>query len=113
MTNCALSLAQVARTFERMQNTAVAAPGTKPRLYQEVAGQFRRLIEKGTFRPGTRIPSVRALSRHRNVSITTILEAYRVLEDEGYIEARPQSGYFVRPRLLRAVDEPAVSSPPR
>jgi len=30
------------------------------------------------------------------VSISTALEAYRLLEDRQLIEARPQSGYYVR-----------------
>lgn len=80
-------------------------------LYREIAEQIQRLISAGTFRPGERVPSVRTLSRQKDVSVTTVLEAYRVLEDSGLIEARPQSGYFVRPRLLRAVEEPERSSP--
>ena len=82
-------------------------------LYRELADQVLRLITRGTFRPGERIPSVPGLSRQRKVSITTVLEAYRLLEDSGYIEARPQSGYFVRPRLLRLPEEPEATSPPR
>lgn len=36
-----------------------------------------------------------------NVSVTTVLEGYRQLENMGIIESRPQSGYYVRPRALR------------
>ena len=35
------------------------------------------------------------------MSVTTVLEAYHLLEDRGWIEARPQSGYYVRPASLR------------
>lgn len=34
------------------------------------------------------------------VSINTVMEAYGHLEDGGMIEARPQSGYYVRSRIL-------------
>lgn len=34
------------------------------------------------------------------VSITTVTEAYRLLESQGLLEARPQSGYYVRFQLL-------------
>ena len=80
-------------------------------LYEQVAHRVANLIEHGTFRPGDRIPSVRKLSRQQDVSITTILEAYRLLEDRGLIEARPQSGYYVRPVRIMGPDEPLKSSP--
>src|SRR5262245_57075290 len=92
--------------------SARVSKSASPPLYREIADEVLRLIERGTLRPGQRIPSVRGHSRQKDVSITTVLEAYRVLEDEGFIEARPQSGYFVKPRLLRAPEEPSVSRPP-
>jgi DNA-binding transcriptional MocR family regulator len=39
---------------------------------------------------------VRQISRQKSLSVTTILQAYHLLEDRGAIEARPQSGYYVR-----------------
>ncbi|MBI4563074.1 MAG: PLP-dependent aminotransferase family protein [Planctomycetes bacterium] len=57
-----------------------------------------RLIEKGVYPAGRRLPSVRALSRRMRVSINTILGAYRWLEIRGFVEARPKSGHFVRAR---------------
>lgn len=62
-------------------------------LYEQLATEITSLIEGGTLRPGERIPSVRHLSTNKRVSIATVLEAYRVLEDRGFVEARPQSGY--------------------
>lgn len=77
-------------------------PGTAPevrqhhRLYEEVAGRIIRLIDQGTYRPGDRLPSVRQLSSQAGVSLSTVMEAYRRLEDRGRIRARPQSGYYVQ-----------------
>lgn len=68
-------------------------------LYEEIAARIGGLIEQGTYRPGERIPSIRALSRQMRVSINTVMEAYGHLENQGVIEARPQSGYYVRCRL--------------
>ncbi len=65
-------------------------------LYQAVAGRIEALVEGGAFGPGDRVPSVRKLSRQLSVSVSTVLEAYRLLEDRYLIEARPQSGYYVR-----------------
>src|SRR5690606_27314398 len=39
------------------------------------------------------------------------MEAYRRLENRGLIEARPQSGFYVLPRLERRLAPPALSSP--
>ncbi|MES2459932.1 MAG: PLP-dependent aminotransferase family protein, partial [Armatimonadota bacterium] len=75
-------------------------------LYESVADRITRLIRQGTYRPGDRVPSVRRLSVQFGVSITTVLEAYRLLEDRGVLEARPQSGYYVRPAFPGAPDEP-------
>lgn len=82
-----------------------------PTLYEQLAGEITTLIQAGTLRPGERIPSVRHLSTSKHVSIATVLEAYRVLEDRGFVEARPQSGYYVRPRP-RVLREPQATRPP-
>lgn len=66
-------------------------------LYQELVSKLAALIQAGTFPPGSRFPSVRHTSREHRVSLSTVTEAYRRLEDEGLIEARPRSGYFVAP----------------
>ena len=68
-------------------------------LYEQVAGQIAGLIEEGTFRSGERVPSIRKLSSQLQVSLNTVKEAYALLEDRRLIEARPQSGYYVRARL--------------
>jgi DNA-binding transcriptional MocR family regulator len=68
-------------------------------LYQDVAARIALLIEEGTFRAGERIPSVRGLMRQMGVSLATVLSAYGLLENQGVIEARPQSGYYVRSRV--------------
>src|SRR5687768_15946502 len=81
-------------------------------LYQQVAEEIHGLIRAGTLRAGERVPSVRRLSRQQGVSVSTVLQAYQRLEDIGVIEARPQSGYYVR-RQRHAVEEPAASRPPR
>jgi DNA-binding transcriptional MocR family regulator len=66
------------------------------RLYEQLATSIRRQIHDRTYRPGDRLPSVRELSRRSRVSVSTVLDAYRLLEDQGLIAPRPQSGYYVR-----------------
>src|SRR3990172_6817155 len=81
--------------------------------YQEVADRLTKLIHQGTYLAGSRIPSVRQMSKHQGVSISTVLQAYTLLEDQGLIEARPQSGYYVRARATERLPEPEMSSPGR
>jgi DNA-binding transcriptional MocR family regulator len=80
-------------------------------LYEQVASELAELVRQGTFRPGERLPSVRQLSRQRKISITTVLQAYMLLEDQGLIESRPQSGYYVRSKLPVQLPEPEMSAP--
>jgi DNA-binding transcriptional MocR family regulator len=85
--------------------------GAEEHKYEQVAAEIANLIERGTYRPGDRIPSVRQLSRQKRVSITTILQSYYLLEAQGLIEARPRSGFYVRTTLPQALPEPEISSP--
>lgn len=80
-------------------------------LYEQIASQVAALVEKGTFRPGDRVPSIRELSRQFRVSLNTVKEAYALLEDRRLIEARPQSGYYVCARLPEPPEEPLVNPP--
>lgn len=80
---------------------SVDLPLTTEPLYQRVARHYRGAIRSGVLQPGTRMPSVRSMTRLHQVSLSTALLACRSLEDEGLLEARPRSGYFVRtPRRL-------------
>jgi DNA-binding GntR family transcriptional regulator len=69
--------------------------GSRAHKYERIADDIARLIDSGTFRPGDGIPALRELSRQRGVSITTVLQAYHLLEARGLIEARDRSGFYV------------------
>ncbi|MDD5466764.1 MAG: PLP-dependent aminotransferase family protein [Anaerolineales bacterium] len=94
-----------------MGNRAAGPSRRGAPLYERVAENIAHLVETGTFRPGDRIPSVRQLSQQKRISVTTVLQAYYLLEDQGLIEARPQSGYYVRTQLPSGLPEPEISSP--
>lgn len=81
------------------------------KLYERVASQLASLVEGGVYSTGERVPSVRVLSKELEVSATTVVEAYRLLEDQGVLEARPQSGYYVRPRALHDENSPRTICP--
>jgi len=78
--------------------------------YEILAQEIGQAIAAGQLRPGDRVPSVRETSRNRGVSPSTVFEAFYLLEAQGLIEARPRSGYFVRPGAAKPA-EPAASRP--
>jgi DNA-binding transcriptional MocR family regulator len=80
--------------------------------YEEVATFITGLVDAGTLPPGTRAPSLRDISRQRHISVSTALQAYRLLEDRGVLEARPQSGHYVAKRGAIRLEAPAISKPP-
>src|SRR5437867_8264664 len=65
-------------------------------LYLRVAQSLEGQIQQGAFRIGDQVPSVRQLSRQHRVSVSTVLQAYFWLENKGWIEARPKSGFYVK-----------------
>lgn len=81
-----------------------------------VMGEIKSRIASRTYTPGARIPSVRAMARALQVSVSTVLEAYERLMAEGLLNSRPGSGFYVAgpvaplvltelaPRLDREVD---------
>jgi len=56
--------------MDSMERTDIIKNQEAP-LYEQVAGQIASLVEKGTYRPGERVPSIRTLSRQMKVSVNT------------------------------------------
>lgn len=78
-----------------------------PVRYRQLAAELAEAIDRGSLPAGARLPSVRACAAQHALSLNTVTAAYRLLEDRGLIEARPQSGYYVRSSL------PALQRPLR
>jgi DNA-binding transcriptional MocR family regulator len=70
------------------------------------------LVDTGTLPPGSRAPSLRQICEQRQISLSTALQAYRLLEDRGVLEARPKSGYYVATGGNVVLGTPAISKPP-
>lgn len=71
--------------------------------YRQIAARLTTQIDAGVFLPDDRLPSVRSLMRRENVSVTTVVRAFRMLEENGLVYARHRSGYFVRARNSEAL----------
>ena len=71
--------------FEEKQST----------LYMQLYNHYKELIMNGTFPAGTKLPSVRRCAQELSLSKTTVETAYMQLAAEGYVQSKPQSGYYV------------------
>ena len=82
--------------------------------YQYLADLLAQRIEQGLYQAGERLPSVRQLSCEHGVSISTVQQAYYLLEERQLIIPQPRSGYFVAsqkatppvPAMTRPVQRP-------
>src|SRR3974390_535158 len=73
----------------RVDGRAVAPP------YLQIVQQVRQALRMGLLDVGDRLPGVREVVAATAVNPNTVLKAYRDLEHEGLVEARPGHGTFV------------------
>ncbi len=76
--------------------------------YIQLYKQVREDIISGQYPYGSKLPSKRLLAEESGVSVITAEHAYTLLAEEGYIEARERSGYFV---IFRSEDGFAGTDP--
>jgi GntR family transcriptional regulator/MocR family aminotransferase len=84
-------------------------PDSNAPLYQSLYTHIRAAILSGELTRGTKLPSTRALAEELNISRNTVLNAYRQLLAEGYLEGKEGSGTFVAhilPESLLAAPRP-------
>jgi GntR family transcriptional regulator/MocR family aminotransferase len=68
-------------------------------LHHQLYEQLSQAIRTGHLKPGTRLPSTRALADELGVSRMTTINAYRDLQTEGYIQSQIGAGTVVVPKL--------------
>ncbi|HEX5470847.1 MAG TPA: GntR family transcriptional regulator [Lacipirellulaceae bacterium] len=70
-------------------------PTTRVPIYRQLMDQIRLAVARGRLRPGSRLPSVRVLSRELVINPNTVARVYTELEREGVLNTRPGLGVFV------------------
>jgi DNA-binding transcriptional MocR family regulator len=80
--------------------------------YVDVSDRIEKLIDNGVLKIGDKLLSVRALSKEQGISLSTAFQSYYHLESKGLIEARPQSGYYVKFSREHILELPKASEPP-
>ncbi len=66
--------------------------------YEQLAQQIREQIQNRVWRAGDKLPSLRESGKRAGLSLMTVVQSYQLLESQGWIVARPQSGYYVAAR---------------
>ena len=84
-------------------DTAAEAP---PYLYMRISDHIAAAIDAGAIPIGGRLPSLRAISRRFDCSVSTALQAYAELERAGRCRSVEKSGYFAASPLTGAVPAP-------
>ena len=86
-------------------------PASKTPMYDQLYRHFAGEIRAGRLTAGEKLPSKRALCAYLGVSRSTVETAYELLVSEGYIRAKPQSGYYVTDFVT--FDDAAAAPRPR
>ena len=70
-------------------------PQLRQHAYLQLYNQIREDVTRGLCPYGSKLPSKRFLAAETGTSVITVQHAYDLLADEGYIESRERSGYYV------------------
>lgn len=80
--------------------------------YEQLAHTLMTLIHAGTLQGKEQLPSVRVASQRFQVSQSTVIKAYYLLEAQGLIYAKDRSGYYVSPSFNPTLKAPQPSHLP-
>ena len=73
-------------------------PASAVPTFLQLRAQLIDLVRSGELKPGTRIPTVRALAGELGIAPNTVAKAYRQLEEDGILQTRGRNGSFVSPQ---------------
>ncbi len=73
-------------------------PAAPQPLFEQLVASIRNAILSGSVASGERLPTARDLAQSLDINLHTVLRAYQVLRDEGFIELRRGRGAVVTER---------------
>jgi GntR family transcriptional regulator len=65
-------------------------------LYKQIILNIKKDILLGILKEGDKLPAVRQLSERLKVNVNTVLKAYTILAQQGFIESKQGTGNFVK-----------------
>ena len=87
-------------------------PRSPTPLYEQIAARVRLAVAAGEMAQGDSLPSVRGLARELRVNPATVVQAYRDLAADGFVELRHGQGTFIKdvPSFLRDEERTAQAT---
>ncbi|MFC0190220.1 PLP-dependent aminotransferase family protein [Fictibacillus aquaticus] len=81
-------------------------------LFIKVHETINNRLERGEYKPGEKLPSIRSLATELNVHRLTVFKAYQLLKENGKVEVKDKSGYYAKGEssILTDLDYPIVTS---
>ncbi|GLO63137.1 GntR family transcriptional regulator [Vibrio sp. MACH09] len=71
--------------------------------YEQLVDQIRDQIQNEVWQVGDKLPSLRKQTKLSDMSLMTVMQAYQVLESQGWITSHARSGYFVAPKVSKSI----------
>lgn len=69
---------------------------SKESMYVQIYGEIKKLIENGSLKPNDKLPAIRSLASKLSVNNITIVNAYKMLEQNNLAYSKVGSGTFVK-----------------
>ena len=84
-------------------------PIKKARVYEEIVAKIKEMVEKGRFKAGDQLPVERELAEVFRVSRSSVREALRSLESQGFIDSRQGDGTYIASQPGESLVSPLAS----
>ena len=84
-------------------------PIKKAKVYEEIVAKIKDMVEKGRFKAGDQLPVERELAEVFRVSRSSVREALRSLESQGFIESRQGDGTYIASKPIESLVSPLAS----
>ncbi|MGI9054914.1 MAG: GntR family transcriptional regulator [Pyrinomonadaceae bacterium] len=73
-------------------------------IYEQITAQIILGVASGDLAVGQKLPGTREIARRYNIHANTVSNAYRKLADEGWLEFRKGSGFYVREAKTETIE---------
>ncbi len=84
-------------------------PVKKTKIYEEIVAKVKSMIEDGKLNTGDQLPSERELSEFFKVSRSSVREALRTLESQGFLESRQGDGTYIARQPIEDLVNPLAT----
>ena len=84
-------------------------PIKKAKVYEEIVAKIKDMVGKGRFKSGDQLPVERELAEVFRVSRSSVREALRSLESQGFIESRQGDGTYIARQPVETLVSPLAS----